>query len=62
VPHRWQNFAPGVSAAPHAAQAAPANGVPQFEQNFPIDSVPQAEHFCGTAIGDGVGGGGEAIQ
>jgi hypothetical protein len=48
VPHRWQNFAPGVSGAPHDAQAEPANGAPQLEQNFPVDSTPHAEHFCGV--------------
>src|SRR5215472_3588203 len=35
VPHRWQNFAPGVKAVPQATHSAPASGAPQFEQNFP---------------------------
>ena len=29
VPQRWQNFAPGVSCAPHATQATPTRAAPQ---------------------------------
>lgn len=39
APHLWQNFAPGVSAAPQLAQAAPASGAPQLEQNFPVEDA-----------------------
>src|SRR4051812_23573376 len=35
VPQRWQNFAPGVSGAPQAAQSADTSVAPQFEQNLP---------------------------
>src|SRR5690349_10741786 len=31
VPQRWQNLAPGRSAAPHAAQVVAASVAPQFE-------------------------------
>jgi hypothetical protein len=35
-------LAPGESGAAHALHVAPANGAPQFEQNFPVEVVPQA--------------------
>ena len=41
VPQRWQNRAPGVSAAPHDAHVAPASEAPQFEQNRPDAGAPQ---------------------
>ncbi|HVZ76984.1 MAG TPA: hypothetical protein VG818_03285 [Gemmatimonadaceae bacterium] len=39
VPQRWQNFAPGESGVRQEAQAAPASGAPQLEQNFPDAAV-----------------------
>src|ERR1051326_2301407 len=49
VPQRWQNFAPGVSDAPHDAHVAPTNGVPQFEQNFPTAATPHVGQRLSTA-------------
>jgi|SRR5690242_5292945 len=56
VPQRWQNFAPGVSAVPHAPHWAPASGAPQFEQNFPDAGAWQVGHAalpagCDTGAG-----------
>jgi hypothetical protein len=42
VPHRWQNFAPGLSGAAHDAQVAPASGEPQLAQYRPVAGAPQA--------------------
>jgi hypothetical protein len=55
VPHRWQNFAPGVSAAPHAAQVAPPNDAPQFGQNLlPCGArVWHDGHVTVGPVGDG---------
>ncbi len=60
VPHRWQNRAPGDSAARQAAQLAPSSGVPQLEQKRPLAG---AEHLGQTLLPDeeageveGVGG------
>jgi len=61
VPHRWQNFAPGVSRARHATHDAPRSGAPQFAQNFPLDSAPQEEQVVGRDEGDGDGAVGGAI-
>src|SRR6201995_5374566 len=44
VPHRWQNFAPGVSGALHAAQFAATSVAPQFEQNLPETFALQPGH------------------
>src|SRR5687768_6019910 len=41
TPQRWQNLAPGVSAALHETQAAPASGDPHSLQNFPLTRAPQ---------------------
>ncbi|MEP6991603.1 MAG: hypothetical protein ABJA80_11800 [bacterium] len=41
VPHRWQNFAPGVSGAAQVAHVAPSSAVPQLEQKRPADGSPQ---------------------
>ena len=40
VPQRWQNLAPGASAAPHAAQFVVTSVAPQFEQNLPEACLP----------------------
>ncbi|HEY3745867.1 MAG TPA: hypothetical protein VGL17_06475 [Gemmatimonadaceae bacterium] len=32
VPQRWQNLAPALSSAEHAAHVAPASGEPQLAQ------------------------------
>jgi hypothetical protein len=62
-PQRWQNLAPGVSGAPHAAQVAPASGAAQFEQNFPVAEAPHEGHrvVASDAV-EGGGGGGEAMR
>lgn len=59
VPQRWQNFAPGVSAAPHAAQVAPASGAPQLEQYFPLVVFPHDAH---VVVGLSGGEAEEAMQ
>ena len=41
VPHRWQNFAPGVRIVAQAAQRAPASGEPQLAQKRPLAAAPQ---------------------
>jgi hypothetical protein len=41
VPHRWQNFAPGVSGTRHDAQTAPCRGAPQLAQNLPEAGAAQ---------------------
>src|SRR5215831_4173264 len=40
VPHRWQNFAPGESAVPQAAQVTPTRAAPHAEQNLPFAAAP----------------------
>ena len=52
LPQRWQNRAPRVSGARHAAQAAPSSGAPQLEQNFPEAAEPQAGHADESALGE----------
>jgi hypothetical protein len=42
LPQRWQNFAPGLSAAEQVEQAEPASGAPQREQKRPVASEPHA--------------------
>src|SRR5688500_13689912 len=54
VPHRWQNFAPGVRRARHVPHAAPCKGAPQFEQNFPVASAPQAGQAVEVGVRVGV--------
>jgi hypothetical protein len=54
VPHRWQNFAPGVSCAPQDAQATPTIAAPQAEQNLPLAAAPHDGQVC-AAGGAGVG-------
>jgi hypothetical protein len=54
VPHRWQNFAPGVSCAPQDAQATPTTAAPQAEQNLPFAAAPHDGQVC--AAGGGWGG------
>ena len=60
VPQRWQNLAPGVRDAPHAAHAAPASGAPQLEQNFPLAGLPQDAHVVVPSADEGETG--EAMQ
>ena len=56
VPHRWQNFAPGVSCAPHDAQARPTRAPPQVEQNLPVAAAPHDGHVARPAVpGNGAG-------
>jgi hypothetical protein len=55
VPQRWQNFAPAVSGAPHAAQFAAASVAPQLEQNFPEAAVWQEGQ---STVADGAPSGG----
>ena len=50
VPQRWQNFAPGVSAARQDVHAAPARGAPQVEQNFPAAAAPQDGHCVAVGV------------
>jgi hypothetical protein len=38
-----QKRAPATRLDPHCGQAACASGVPQFEQNLPVDSFLQLE-------------------
>lgn len=42
VPHRWQNFAPGVSAERQPEQVAPESEAPQVAQKCPAAGDPQA--------------------
>src|ERR1051325_252385 len=56
VPHRWQNFAPGVRGALQAEQVAPARGAPQFEQNLPAAGVPHAAQVTVEPPGAGSDG------
>ena len=44
VPQRWQNLAPALSSAEHAAQVAPARGEPQLAQYRPLPSAPHEGH------------------
>jgi hypothetical protein len=58
VPQRWQNFAPGDSGAAHEPHVAPAKGVPQFEQNLPVDAAPHDGHWVvasGAVLGEAMG-------
>src|SRR5688500_7102800 len=48
-PQRWQNFAPGLSVAEHAAHLAPASGAPQFAQYWPVPGVPQDLQVVGES-------------
>ncbi len=50
VPHRWQNFAPGLNSAAHEAQVAPASGAPQFAQYLPLATEPQEGHVVESGI------------
>ncbi len=51
VPQRWQNFAPGESAAPQPAQAAPARADPQLAQNRPVAGDEHAGQVPAGAVG-----------
>jgi hypothetical protein len=42
VPHRWQNFAPGVSDERQPAQVAPESDAPHEAQNWPAADAPHA--------------------
>ena len=53
VPQRWQNRAPGVSAAEHVEQIAPSSAVPQLEQKRPDASAPHDGH--GFSVASDVG-------
>jgi len=57
APHRWQNFAPGVSGARQLPHTAPARGAPQLAQNFPVADAPQDGHATVPPDDDGEGGG-----
>jgi hypothetical protein len=41
VPQRWQNFAPGESAAWQLAQLVPPSAAPHSAQNRPVALAPQ---------------------
>ena len=41
APQRWQNLAPGLTAAEHDGHVAPASGAPQAAQYRPDASAPQ---------------------
>ena len=53
VPHRWQNFAPGVREVRHPPQVAPESDAPQEAQNWPDAEAPQAGQLMVgfTAVG-----------
>jgi hypothetical protein len=55
APHRWQNFAPGVSCAPQDAQGTPTSTAPQAEQNLPLAAAPHDGQVCADG-GAGEGG------
>lgn len=50
VPQRWQNFAPGVSAARHDAQVAPSAAAPHCEQKRPETDAPQLAQLLSVVV------------
>jgi hypothetical protein len=55
VPHRWQNFAPGVSCAPQDVLATPTIAAPHAEQNLPLAAAPHDGQVCaagGVDVGE----------
>jgi hypothetical protein len=45
APQSLQNFAPGERSWPHAAQATPRNGAPQFAQKRPAELSEHRGHL-----------------
>ena len=58
VPQRWQNFAPGVSAAAQLAQEVAVSAAPHVEQNLPDAVALHEGQLCaGVEAGEGDGAG-----
>ena len=52
APQRWQNRAPGDSAAPQDAHGPADMLAPHDEQNLPLASAPQVGHFLVGSFGE----------
>jgi len=50
VPQRWQNFAPGVSAARQDAQVAPSAAAPHYDEKRPETDAPQLAQLLSVVV------------